>query len=153
MMTAVVSAAAVGGVVPVGVPCDASDGGVLAGGVPVAGAALAHAAPSPPLEPHCSLSCCIKGSLVRKRPKASSCPVCGTGTASGSTSSPAPAGAETAVALPPLSDGAAIGPLVDVVDAGAVGAALSAVGGCSIFIVRGTWNASRPRSNTPPTAA
>jgi hypothetical protein len=61
---------------------------------------------------------------------------------------------ETALALPPLSDGAAIGPLVGVVVAGVVAEDESLrFGGCSIFIVRGTWNASKASSRTPPTAA
>ncbi len=73
--------------------------------------------------------------------------------ASGSARPPVPED-ETALALPPPSDGAAIGPLVGVIAAGVVVDDVSLrFGGCSIFIVRGTWNASRASSRTPPTAA
>ena len=67
--------------------------------------------------------------------------------------SPARRSLADAVALPPLSEGAAIGP--GTVD-GAVlddGAEALALGWFSIFIVRGTWKASRPSRSTPPTAA
>jgi LacI family transcriptional regulator len=104
-------------------------------------------------EPHVTVSCCAKGSFVRKRPKASSCPDCGTGTASGLPSPPSAPEDETAVALPPARDGAAIGPLVVVVGAGAADEVSLMFGGFSIFIVRGTWNASTPSRSTPPTAA
>ncbi len=58
-----------------------------------------------------------------------------------------------AVALPPLSEGAAIGPdtvTETVLDDESEALALDWF---SIFIVRGTWKASRPSRSTPPTAA
>src|SRR5262249_6191534 len=70
--------------------------------------------PVVPLAPVGPLSSCwMNGSLERKSPKASSWPDAGVGTASGSVR-PSPPGAEAvwAVALPPASAGAAIGPLV-----------------------------------------
>src|SRR5262245_35129183 len=66
---------------------------------------------------------------------------------------PSPPGAAAAVA-PPATAGAAIGE-AGVVAVVAVGAELDELSsaGCSIFIVRGTWKASRPSRITPPTAA
>ena len=97
-----------------------------------------EAQPAPLESVQLSFSCWTKGSLVRKRPNERSCPDSGSGTASGSARPSPPGLAETAVALPPLSEGAAIGPVVAVVDAGVEAAESFTFGGCSIFIVRGT---------------
>jgi hypothetical protein len=100
-----------------------------------------------------SRSCWTNGSLVRKRPNASSWPDSGRGTASGSEIPSPPTFADAAVALPPLRVGAAIGPVAVAVVDGVDEADSFALGGCSIFIVRGTWNASRPSRSTPPMPA
>ena len=90
---------------------------------------------------------------MRKRPKASNCPDSGIGGVSGSVKPSPELVAAAAVALPPLSDGAAIGPEVTVVGVDVVAAASFALGGLSIFIVRGTWKARSPSRSTPPIAA
>ncbi len=74
-------------------------------------------------------------------------------TSLGSLSPPAATLVADAVALPPLSEGAAIGPdtvTETVLDDESEALALDWF---SIFIVRGTWKASRPSRSTPPTAA
>src|SRR5207253_9196828 len=99
--------------------------------------------------------CWEDGSFGRNRVDGGRWPDCGAGTTSGSlTPSEETLDAVDPVALPPPSEGGAIGPVAvaPVVAVGVVSAAF-AFDWWSIFIVRGTWNASTPSRITPPTAA
>ena len=75
-------------------------------------------------------------------------------TAFGSLRPPAVTPVPVGVAFPPPSEGTAIAPVTPVATGAGAGAEDAfALDWCSIFIVRGTWNASTPSRRTPPTAA
>src|SRR5919108_608415 len=100
-----------------------------------------------------SLTCCANGSLLAKRLKDASVPSCTEDVPDDASEVSVPVDG-AAVALPPASVGAAS---VGVAPVGVVVAeawcTCGGADGCSCFIRRGTWNASRPTKTTPRTPA
>ena len=133
--------------VVVGVPVVAPDEPAAGADVPHVGVAQAW-------------TCCLNGSLLWKRSKVTSWPddggrgTLGSLTPSEDVAVEGPAGApdeDPAVEPPSRVGGARAGEPVAVVLAGVDGVAV--LGPFNIFIVRGTWKASRPSRRTPPAIA